>query len=399
MEPVDPGKMEITDVGDIKKTRIRRFIIRYDGKGCPNMCGTKYERWSLKKLNEKITDEQKENNDYSLVTKNSFDKGVHSILKIICRKCDEIYEQSPNNHINLRHGCPNLCGTTREKWSLRKFNRRITDKQREKNDYSFVNGDSFKEGGKSILKIICRRCDKIYEKSVEAHLNGKNGCPNKCDTSQERWSLKKFNDKITGEQRSENDYSLIKEDSFNEGQESLLEIICRTCKKTYKQTVKHHMINKCKCTNCTIFKGEEASSLVFDLSNIPYEAQWCHKGYRYDFVLFGRDCYEYDGSPHFSFVEWYHKTEQRFRKRQNDDVIKTKMALEMGWRIIRIDYTQINNIKFHIEEAYKTDRLLYLSTPEMYKYITDNLPSDFLNKRKEKDQSQTKCERSHEIEE
>lgn len=47
------------------------------------------------------------------------------------------------------------------------------------------------------------------------------------------------------------------------------------------------------------------------------------------------------------------------------------MALQAGFCLIRVDYTQKNNIEQHLRQAMSQPQRLYLSTPEMYRYITD----------------------------
>ena len=53
--------------------------------------------------------------------------------------------------------------------------------------------------------------------------------------------------------------------------------------------------------------------------------------------------FEYDGIIHSKFVEYFHKTEEQFRKRQNDDRIKDKLCFDHGVILIRVPYT----IKYH----------------------------------------------------
>jgi hypothetical protein len=45
----------------------------------------------------------------------------------------------------------------------------------------------------------------------------------------------------------------------------------------------------------------------------------------------------------------------------------------MRYSVIRIDYTQINNIELHLKSALNSNNKLYFSTPSIYKYISDKL--------------------------
>ena len=53
-------------------------------------------------------------------------------------------------------------------------------------------------------------------------------------------------------------------------------------------------------------------------------------------------------------------------KRRNRDKIKTVFAISQNITIIRIDYSQINDIEKHIIAGLNYDDLYYVSTPQLY---------------------------------
>ena len=77
------------------------------GAGCPN-CHNEIRYLFVNKSNTEkfILDSNKvHNNKYnysSVEYKNSKVK-----VKIKCKKCNFVFEQTPNNHISKKHGCPN----------------------------------------------------------------------------------------------------------------------------------------------------------------------------------------------------------------------------------------------------------------------------------------------------
>lgn len=79
---------------------------------------------------------------------------------------------------------------------------------------------------------------------------------------------------------------------------------------------------------------------------------------------------EYDGIQHFEFIMFFYKTISNFHEYQRIDMMKTKVALQQGFNIIRIDYTQLNNIPFHINQAITYNQPVYFSTPELYSHIS-----------------------------
>jgi hypothetical protein len=79
---------------------------------------------------------------------------------------------------------------------------------------------------------------------------------------------------------------------------------------------------------------------------------------------------EFDGIQHFQEIDLFTRKES-FDYRRLLDKIKTFIAMTSGVKLIRIDYTQLHNIQFHIETALKSPDQFYLSTPSMYTWLTD----------------------------
>jgi hypothetical protein len=50
-------------------------------------------------------------------------------------------------------------------------------------------------------------------------------------------------------------------------------------------------------------------------------------------------CVEYNGKQHYEFIEYFHKTEENFKKRQEDDLLKKQKCLEKKYIFIDIPYT------------------------------------------------------------
>lgn len=124
-----------------------------------------------------------------------------------------------------------------------------------------------------------------------------------------------------------------------------------------------------------VSKGEQACMDVLNDMGISFTAEYKIKAFRckrYDFH-FIHNGYEYllewDGSIHFSYTPYIHKSEASFRYRQRMDCLKMKAALVNGYRVIRIDYTQIDHIRSHLENALKDECRIYVSDTNKYKYI------------------------------
>lgn len=57
--------------------------------------------------------------------------------------------------------------------------------------------------------------------------------------------------------------------------------------------------------------------------------------------------------------------------------MKTYIGITTGYKVIRIDYIQINNIGKHIIEGINSNIFLYLSTVELYKWLFNTINVDF----------------------
>lgn len=109
----------------------------------------------------------------------------------------------------------------------------------------------------------------------------------------------------------------------------------------------------CWCPLCNDSKGEREIRLFLEEHNIKFDREYPVKinesRYRFDFLLHFDDkvmIIEYDGEQHFLFPNYYHKDdEEKFKKQQNDDYIKTKWAIDNEIFILRIDYLNFDNIK------------------------------------------------------
>jgi rubrerythrin len=140
-----------------------------NGKGCKK-CGYETVSKSLKSNAENFIEKAKnihgDKYDYSLVDyKNSKTK-----VKIICKKCGNIFEQMPDKHLK-RNGCPNC--SKYKKTNTAFFIEKAKNIHGDKYDYSLVDY----KNSKTKVKIICKKCGNVFEQKPNVHIQG-SGCPN-----------------------------------------------------------------------------------------------------------------------------------------------------------------------------------------------------------------------------
>ena len=125
-------------------------------------------------------------------------------------------------------------------------------------------------------------------------------------------------------------------------------------------------------------KGEiECSSALKEL-NIDYVSEYVDSNLpyrRYDFMFIHNEVrylLEFDGEQHFHRVNKFHRSNRSYNESITRDLEKTDFALTHDFTLIRIDYTQIDNIRSHLRSALSCQNRLYLSNEEMYTWLCSN---------------------------
>jgi very-short-patch-repair endonuclease len=149
--------------------------------GCP-YCATNKLKTTEQFIEEALRVHKEGKFDYSLVVY----IGANSKVKIKCNGCRRIFEQKPACHL-LGQGCLYCSGKmlkTREQF-IEESN--IAHKDRGSYDYSLVVYVNIN----TRVKIICTKCDLVFEQRPQDHLKG-HGCPycvNKTEGILYKWLL------------------------------------------------------------------------------------------------------------------------------------------------------------------------------------------------------------------
>lgn len=91
--------------------------------------------------------------------------------------------------------------------------------------------------------------------------------------------------------------------------------------------------------------GERLVANCLTQLNLEFKREVKFKAYnyRYDFyVPSKRVMIEFDGEQHFQQVAKYQPSYEDFKNQQKRDVIKTRLAISKGFRIIRLTYTTLD---------------------------------------------------------
>lgn len=265
--------------------------------------------------------------NYSLVDyKNSRTK-----ITIICNNCLTNFQQTPNNHISKKQGCPRCYG--RQLRSQDEFVKLCSKIHENKYDYSITKYTKSWEK----VKIICNE-HGIFEQIANNHLIKKCGCP-KCFHlklgKSKRLTKKEFIKKSKNVHKNKFDYSLVEyTNSYTK-----IKIICKKHGE-FLQVPNDHM-NGIGCPRCCSSKGEKKIREWLLENKIKFEEQKTFDGLnkmKYDFYLPNNNILiEYDGEQHFKPIKKFGGVIE-FDKTKNRDEIKNKFAIENEMKLIRIPY-------------------------------------------------------------
>lgn len=273
---------------------------------------------------------------------------------IICPIHGE-FEQTADNHVNQKQGCK-ICGkissSTNRTKSLEEY---ITDANK-KHDFKYDYSKVVYNGNKKFITIICPIHGEFNQRADE-HL--KYGCQKCAVIERAKLQIKNieyFLEKVKHIHGDLYDYS-----KFEYIGDKVKSIII--CKKhgEFLQSPNSHTNRKAGCPICKLSKGELQIRNWLDLNNIKYKTEQkfreCkHNSYLpFDFYLPELDiCIEYDGIQHFKPMSYGSdntlKTKiNNLKTIQYRDNIKTQFCIDNNIKLIRIPYTEFDNITTILE--------------------------------------------------
>lgn len=307
--------------------------------GCPK-CGKnrsiEKRKIGIENFIKRSIDIHGDNYDYSLVYYENTDIKV----KIICKK-HGLFEQTPTKHLQGM-GCLK-CGiernTENQSHTKEKFVEKAITVHGYKYDYSLVNYTN----NYTKVKIICSDHGG-FEQQPSNHLFGQ-GCP-KCGINSIKLTIDDFINRSVKIHGDLYDYSNV---NYERTDIKIL-IKCKKCNITFNQTPNGHLMGK-GCSNCKQSKGEIKIVKVLNKLNIEYEPQKkfeeckSERTLRFDFFISkSNTCIEFDGKHHYKPIEFY-GGEKRFQEQQLRDQIKNDYCKDNNINLLRIPYTEFDNIE------------------------------------------------------
>lgn len=301
-------------------------------------------------------------------------KNKESIILIECKTCGYCFETTVDRHIVRKRGCPSC--SKRLPWTYERFIDDALEIHGNKINYSKVTLNTICDGHKSRVTLICNTCYYEWITSIDSHIRRKHGCPN-C-ASNAPWTYERLLDRFSQVHGKIYNYSKITNNHIL-GCRSKIPIICNTCGCEWECSIDSHVNGK-GCPSCNKSKGEIKCANYLQSIGIHLEPQGRINSIptkRYDFNFFFHlnkwFLLEFDGIQHFKFINYFNRNIDDFVQGQQIDILKTKMAIQEGYTIIRIDYYNLSKIEFHLNKALMSNSNVYFSDENKYKYIIENI--------------------------
>ena len=254
------------------------------------------------------------------------------------------FEQTPRNHLYKKQGCSRCVGINRNKSNIG-FIKEANIVHNNKWDYSKTNYEN------SYKKVIIGcSIHGDFEQIPDNHLSKKHGCP-----------------KCVGKNKTNIDF--IKESNIihsNKWNYSKIEYINNITKIIigcdnhgwFKQRPDIHLRGG-GCQKCKSSKGEKKIRNYLKENNISFKEQHKFEDCKYknkllfDFYLPEHNtCIEYDGIQHFKIIEHF-GGRSAFMKLKHRDKIKNKYCIDNNMKLIRIPYTEFDNIGEYIVDIFQ----------------------------------------------
>ncbi len=259
-------------------------------------------------------------------------------IKIICQIHGE-FEQTPMSHLAGKG-----CFKCSKSYKLSNEDFIIKSKQIYKNKFTYEKCNY--TGSKNPVLITCK-IHGDFTQIAGNHLKH-NGC---CYCTRHNLTHEEFILRAKEIHGDIYDYSLIKFINSN----LKIKVICKLHGLFEKRA--YNLICNNEGSGCPICReslGERKIRNFLNKNNIVFEREYKFTNCRYkrqlpfDFYLNDKNiCIEYDGILHFTSIKYFKNNVDIIKKK---DSIKTKYCLDNGIKLIRIKYTDYDNIESILEK-------------------------------------------------
>jgi hypothetical protein len=290
-----------------------------NGTGCPFCAGV------VRMSNQQFIDKSNKvhGNKYGYTKCNYINS--HTKVLIECPEHGE-FLQAPYSHLN-GHGCP-MCMVKKNTYTSQQFIEKSNKVHGNKYGYDklhFVNT-------RTKVIITCPEHGDFKQKP-NTHLSG-HGCPmcsSKGLMSNETFIKRAF--------IAHNGKYLYTKTIYT----GIYNPITITCLEhgDFVKIAKDHLIKKSGCPRCSGSKGELLIKYLLEKNKIKYIQEYKLPIYkfRYDFYLPYENLFiEFHGEQHYEFIDFFHKTQEKYQLRKEQDETKLQLAKEYRIPVVIFNY-------------------------------------------------------------
>lgn len=324
------------------------------GSGCPKCAG------NIKSTTEKFINRLQQISPNIIVMGDYVN--VDTKIKCKCAIDDYEWEAIPNNLLKGQ-GCPQCGGTA--KLTQKEFEKKFYKKNKYAQDIELLEPYV---SAQTKIKCKCKVCEHEWQVTANNLLRGR-GCP-KCSKKRAAQKQTMTTEEFTTKLYQINPNIVTLEVYTN----SVTKIKCK-CKKCEHEwsVIPASLLQGSGCPKCNISKGEKRITQYLDnlginyIYDMPYFKDLVGTGgglLRPDFIIPSLKIWiEFDGRQHFEPVDFTSKwneqqLQEQFKIVQQNDQIKNQYAKDNNWTLIRIPFTEYDNIEQILAEYIEQEQVI-----------------------------------------
>lgn len=290
----------------------------------------------IKEIFDLVGDEYKVLEEYN---------GSTNKITFLHKECNKTFKMRP--HDFLRGQRCSICNGNKRK-TLKEFKQEVFNEV--KDEYEVLSDNYI--NNKTPIKFLHKKCNKIFYMSSVCFFTQKQRCPY-CSKSH-KLSTEEFKQKVFD--LVGNEYKVLSD--YNGTSDKVL-ILHERCKNTYMVKPNHFLNTGTRCPYCKESKGEKRIENWLKLNNIKYERNFSFNNLYYktkskplsfDFKILLNEkliLLEYDGEFHYKNIF----KSNEYKNQKIRDKMKDTYCKENNIKLIRIPYTQFNNIENILNES------------------------------------------------
>ena len=254
-------------------------------------------------------------------------------IKLLCNKCGNTFKAVPAS-LYMKHGCPYCNGHPR------KNTEQFIEEMRLKNPQITILGEY--KNSSTPIKVKCNVCNHEWSPIPNQLFSKGDGCP-KC-----AGTIKKTQEQFISEMKELHPTIVVIGNYVNN--RTKVKCYCTECGEYFSSTPHQMLSGGNGCPKCTKSRGENKIKNWLKENNISYISQHTFDDCKdshvlpFDFYLPNKNTViEYDGIQHFKKSDFF-GGEQSFNKLQEHDKIKNNYCKKNNITMLRIPYTNFENI-------------------------------------------------------